>query len=955
MSLVRPEDLAEHVLEVVTPRTNTARLSSAEHLFGTLSSRGECDPDPVSLEIVGDSERRRFLARTTSAKGLRRVAGQLGAAYPQADLRSFDSATFPTGDPLQVGLDEQVAEATLRLRAGNHLPLRTFDDRELDARGDSPQSDPLLGILGALSDLPKGWRAACQLVVLAPAPNGWARGFQRLALERPLEQERRADTGPSLLGPLALLGLIGLYALGSSARDAWSRGEWMSTLELVTGNMVIIAGSILVLRWLRKRDLVDPRLVQTKLSHDACFVELRVAVIAPLFAEADALGDRFDRLVAAYRPFALATGNALVPGRVTSETEDLRDLAPLERPSLLNVRELAGLWHLPQAGDDVMFIERTTARHRLPLKHTVAPGPDGTGCRIGISSHQGHEVPVYLATQLLRRHMLAVAKTRRGKSSLLLRITHHLMHADGEHRSVVLVDPHRDLAVSALGLVPRERQSDVVYLDVTNRRRPFGINLLDVGLGWDRDQAVGSALRIFRREFDGYWGPRMEDAFRFATLALFEANEALCAEDPRGGRGAQHTILDVPAVLERPGFRRQVLKKTSDPVIRQWFDGYFDPLERRYQLEIINPVQTKVHKYLGSRVARHIVGQSRSTIDFRQVVAAGKIVIVNLNAFDIGEDLAALIGGTLLNLTARAISAQAMMPPAERQPVTLVVDEFQTIPGADYEQVLGELAKYGANVVLASQTLSRLDRLTDAQRTRNLRASVFSNLDGLFAFHTSAEEARYLADELGGGVDAQDLLELGHYQCYALCDGRSHRRATTNVQRAARVASGEQRAPGGPTRASVGGAVRSRHARCRTGPPICSRANPRSTGADASRPVRRGAEATGTRCTWYRGARAGWLHRWCRDPAGRKQSGSRILTRHAGRTFRSCGSAPARALPACADGRRGQTAAGETQQIRRSVAFAPAYRWARRLRDRLPGARCRRRTDTAVDTDSGWT
>jgi hypothetical protein len=389
-------------------------------------------------------------------------------------------------------------------------------------------------------------------------------------------------------------------------------------------------------------------------------------------------------------------------------------------------------------------------------------------------------VPVHLPTGLLRRHLLAVAKTRRGKSSLLLRLVHHLMHADGDHRGLVLVDPHRDLAVSALGLVPRSRQADVVYLDVSNRRRPFGVNLLDVGLGWDRDQATANALRIFRREFDGYWGPRMEDAFRFAVLALFEANEAMCAEDPRGGRGAQHTILDVPAVLERPGFRRQVLRRTRDPVIRQWFEGYFQSLDQRFQLEIINPVQTKVHKYLGSRVARQIVGQPRSTIDFRQLVANGKLVIVNLNAFDVGEDTAALIGGTLLNLAARAISGQALMPPDARKPVTLVVDEFHMLPGADYEQVLGELAKYGANVLLATQTLSRLDRLTDAQRTRNLRASVFSNLDGLFAFHTSAEDAAYLAEELGGGLDAQDLLELGHYQCYArLTDVRTGERLPT--------------------------------------------------------------------------------------------------------------------------------------------------------------------------------
>jgi hypothetical protein len=776
MTRLNAESPAEHVLEVVTPRTNAARLSSAEHLFGTLIPGGH-QPEPVSLEIVGDANQRTFLVRTPNARDLLRISGQLGAAFPQAVLRPFTAATFRTGDPVRVGPDEQLAAATLRLRAGEHLPLRTFDDRDLEARGGSAQSDPLLGILGALVDLPQGWRAVCQLIVLAPAPHDWVRPHQRLALERPLDRERHADTGPSPIGPLVLLGLIALFVAGSSASEAWSRGDGLQVLELTAGTLATIVVSIAILRWLRGRELVDPRMVQTKLSRDACIVELRVAVIAPNFADADALEDRVDRLATAYRPFALATGNALVPRRVAHGAPDPRVLAPLDRPMLLNVRELAGLWHLPQAGDDVVLLERTTARRRLPLKHTVAQTADATGCRIGMSAHQNHAVPVYLPTELLQRHLLAVAKTRRGKSSLLLRMTHHLMHSGGEDRSLVLVDPHRDLAVSALGLVPRERQADVVYLDVSNRRRPFGINLLDVGLGWDRDQATENALRIFRREFDGYWGPRMEDAFRFATLALFEANETLCAEDPRGGRGAQHTILDVPAVLERPGFRRQVLKKTSDPVIRQWFDSYFEPLERRYQLEIINPVQTKVHKYLGSRVARHLIGQPRSTIDFRQLVGSGKIVIVNLNAFDVGEDLAALIGGTLLNLAARAVSAQALLPPSARKPVTLVVDEFHTLPGADYEQVLGELAKYGANIMLASQTLSRLDRLTDAQRTRNLRASVFSNLDGLFAFHTSAEDAAYLAEELGGGLDAQDLLELGQYQSYArLTDVRTGER-----------------------------------------------------------------------------------------------------------------------------------------------------------------------------------
>jgi hypothetical protein len=676
-----------------------------------------------------------------------------------------DSHAGGPTDPARLDDDEQLAACTLALRVAPYLPLRTLRDRDLDADAGPAQADPLLGILAALADLPRGWRGLAQLVVLQPAPSDWAKPYRRLALESPVQAERAADRGPSLLGPALLIGLVSLVLVGSSVAGAWQQGDWAGVLGPITGLAALGGGIVGVRRWLGRTPLYEPRLVAEKLSCAACLVELRLAIIAPGFATADAMHTRLERLAAAYRPFAHASGNELVPRGVRRQEFDLRDLAPLARggTTLLNVRELAALWHLPQAADEVAALERTTARRRLPLAASVA-----RGSRIGQAEHQGQRVPVRLSSDLLRRHMLAVAKTRRGKSSLLLRLfQHHLTRPSTERHGLILVDPHRDLALAALGLVSAERAADVVYLDIANQRRPFGLNLLDVGLGWDRDQAVSNALRIFRREFDAFWGPRMEDAFRVALMALFEANQALCRGDPQRGRAAQHTVLEVPALLSRRGFRHQVLAETTDPMIAHWFETYFEPLDQRLRLEIINPVQTKVHKYLASRVARQIVGQPVSTIDFRQLIAAGRIVIVNLSLFEVGEDTAALVGGTLLNLAARAVGAQAKLRPAERHPVTIVVDEFHTIPGADYEQVLGELAKYGANMILATQTLARLDRLTDAQRTRDLRAAVFSNLDGLFAFHCSAEDAAYLAPELGGGLDEQDLLELGHYQCYA--------------------------------------------------------------------------------------------------------------------------------------------------------------------------------------------
>ena len=168
----------------------------------------------------------------------------------------------------------------------------------------------------------------------------------------------------------------------------------------------------------------------------------------------------------------------------------------------------------------------------------------------------------------------------------------------------------------------------------------------------------------------------------------------------------------------------------------------------------------------GSRAARSIVGQPRSTIDPSGWLDTGAIVVVNTAKGTIGEDTAALIGGTLINLVGLLVGEQARLPESRRRPVTLIVDEFHTMAGADYEAILSELAKYGASLILATQSLARLEAL-DRDQGRSLRATVFANLDGLFAFHTSAEDARYLVRELGGEIDEHDLIELGEHQCYA--------------------------------------------------------------------------------------------------------------------------------------------------------------------------------------------
>src|SRR5258708_32649610 len=102
-NVARPVVPAQQLLEVVTPRTNAALISPAEHLCGslTLQTRGP-GGGPVALEIVADGERSRFLVRTESELQKRQLRGQAGAADPQAGLRPPEWATLPSGGPGQL-------------------------------------------------------------------------------------------------------------------------------------------------------------------------------------------------------------------------------------------------------------------------------------------------------------------------------------------------------------------------------------------------------------------------------------------------------------------------------------------------------------------------------------------------------------------------------------------------------------------------------------------------------------------------------------------------------------------------------------------------------------------------------------------------------------------------------------------------------------------------------------
>ncbi len=177
-------------------------------------------------------------------------------------------------------------------------------------------------------------------------------------------------------------------------------------------------------------------------------------------------------------------------------------------------------------------------------------------------------------------------------------------------------------------------------------------------------------------------------------------------------------------------------------------------------MEVISSVLNKLSKFASSRSTRRILGQPRSTMNFTELIRSGKILLVSTASGVVGADVSALLGATLLGLFHVSLAEQAEVSRAERGHFLALIDEFQVYQGADFGTMLAGLRKYGGSFGLATQSLAYLDRLD-----RALRSTVLSNVDHLFAFAMSGEDARML-HELDG-IEEDDITNLDDFTCYA--------------------------------------------------------------------------------------------------------------------------------------------------------------------------------------------
>ncbi len=354
------------------------------------------------------------------------------------------------------------------------------------------------------------------------------------------------------------------------------------------------------------------------------------------------------------------------------------------------------------------------------LREPVAPGSLLLGERLPETPGESIGAPrVYLSPEDRRRHVYLLGATGCGKTTLLLR----LLDTDiASGRTCVVVDLRGDLVDHVLARLAAVGWSgDLLLMDLRERGCAVPFNPL-AGEGDPFHNAV-HLLSLVRKQAES-WGVQLDETLRNALVALSASGWSL---------------LELEPLLADSAFRAQVLGRVSDSYVRRFFRRY-DELPAAQQLAWRLPVLNKAAPLLAVPQLRHTFGQ-RECVPFRQLLdeRPGSVVLFALDVARL-HDCAYLAGGILVSALQNAIMARANRPEASRVPVSLYVDEFETMATEQFEQLIAEGRRMGLSLTLSHQNLSQVPA--------RLRECLRNNVHTHFYFQSGATDASQLAREL---------------------------------------------------------------------------------------------------------------------------------------------------------------------------------------------------------------
>lgn len=360
---------------------------------------------------------------------------------------------------------------------------------------------------------------------------------------------------------------------------------------------------------------------------------------------------------------------------------------------------------------------------------------------VGQTNFRGQHRPFGIYPDDRRRHVYLIGKTGVGKTTLI----QNMMIQDIESgKGLALVDPHGDVAEAVLNAIPPHRVNDVVYFNPSDIDYPVAFNVLEAIDPRYKYLVASGLVSSLKKIWADSWGPRLEYILRNVILALLDYPNS--------------TMLGIMRMLSDKDYRKKVVDAISDPVVKSFWVNEFANYNERFRSEAISPIQNKVGQFLSSSIVRNIVAQPKSSIDMKDIMDNGKILIVNVSKGKIGEDNSALLGAMLITKIQLAAMDRAGIPEDDRRDFYLYVDEFQNFATESFATILSEARKYRLNLIIAHQYITQMEE--------EVRDAVFGNVGTMITFRIGAFDAEYMEREYEPEFTAVDLVNLDKFNAY---------------------------------------------------------------------------------------------------------------------------------------------------------------------------------------------
>lgn len=342
-----------------------------------------------------------------------------------------------------------------------------------------------------------------------------------------------------------------------------------------------------------------------------------------------------------------------------------------------------------------------------------------------------------------RKHMYILGKTGMGKSTLLENM---IIQDIYNNKGLCFLDPHGDSSEYIIKRIPERRINDLVYFNPSDLEYPIGLNILEPTSGEDPYLVVSGLMQIFAHIWAGSWSSRMEYILSNTLFALLDVPDS--------------TLLGVVRMLSDNDYKDYVVSQIKNPTVKNFWIKEYAAFNDKYRTEAVAPILNKIGQFFSSEITLNIMGQKKSTINLRNIMDDGKILIINLSKGKVGESAIALIGSMIITKLQLAAMGRVQIPEAQRKDFFLYVDEFQNFTTESFATILSEARKYRLALTLAHQYIKQLEE-TDSEKVKN---AVFGNVGTMMTFAIGAEDAAKMELEFEPIFSAQNLVNLSKFQ-----------------------------------------------------------------------------------------------------------------------------------------------------------------------------------------------